>query len=102
MLLRQRSLNFDSVIAATDKLAVGALKYIRARGMRVPGEISVVGCNNSELSICCEPELTTIDNRVEVLCKTTIDSIMALLGGSTVKQKQMVKCHLIRRSTTDF
>lgn len=102
MLLRQRGLSFDSVIAATDELAIGALKYIRARGMRVPGEISVVGCNNSELSICCEPELTSIDNRVEVLCKTTIDSIMALLGGSTVKQKQMVKCHLIRRSTTNF
>lgn len=102
MLLRQRGLTFDSVIAATDELAIGALKYIHARGLRVPREINVVGCNNSELSICCEPELTSIDTRVEVLCKTTIDSIMALLGGSVVKQKQMVKCHLIRRSTTDF
>lgn len=102
LLLRKRDMHFDSVIAATDELAVGALKYLHARGIHVPGEISVVGCNNSELSICCEPELTTIDNRVEVLCKTTIDSIMALLGGNTVKQKQMIKCHLIRRATTDF
>ncbi len=68
----------------------------------MPDEVSVIGCNNSELSICCEPELTTIDNRVEVLCKTTIDSIMTLLGGDTVKQKQTIKCHLVRRATTDF
>lgn len=102
MLLRQRELSFDSVIAATDELAVGALKYIHARGLRVPDEISVIGCNNSELSICCEPELTSIDTRVEILCKTTIDSVMALLGGSAVKQQQIVKCHLIRRSTTNF
>lgn len=102
LLLRKRGLHFDSVIAATDELAVGALKYLHARGLRVPEEISVIGCNNSELSICCEPELTTIDNRVEVLCKTTIDSVMALLSGDTVKQKQTVKCHLVRRSTTAF
>lgn len=102
LLLRQRDLHFDSVIAATDELAVGALKYAHARGLRVPGEISVIGCNNSELSVCCEPELTTIDTRVEILCRTTIDSVMALLGGNTVRQKQIVKCHLVRRATTDF
>ncbi len=100
--LRKRGLHFDSVIAATDELAVGALKYLHARGLRVPEEVNVIGCNNSELSICCEPELTTIDNRVEALCRTTIDSVMALLGGDAVKQKQLIKCHLVRRATTDF
>ena len=102
MLLRKRGLHFDSVIAATDELAVGALKYLHARGLRVPEEVNVIGFNNSELSICCEPELTTIDNRVEALCRTTIDSVMALLGGDAVKQKQLIKCHLVRRATTDF
>lgn len=102
LLFRRRGLHFDSVIAATDELAVGALKYLHVRGLHVPGEISVIGCNNSELSICCEPELTTIDTRVEVLCRTTIDSVMTLLGGSAVKRRQLVKCHLVRRSTTDF
>ena len=102
MLLRKRGLHFDSVIAVTDELAVGALKYLHARGLRVPEEVNVIGCNNSELSICCEPELTTIDNRVEALCRTTIDSVMALLGGDAVKQKQLIKCHLVRRATTDF
>lgn len=102
LLMRQRNLHFDSVIAAEDKLAIGALKYAHARGLRVPGEINVIGYNNSELSISCEPELTSIDNRVEVLCKTAIDSIMALLTGKDIKQKQMVKCHLIKRYTTNF
>lgn len=102
MLLRQRNLHFDGVIAANDSLAVGAVKYAHARGLRIPEEINVIGYNNSELSISCEPELTSIDTRVEVLCKTTIDSVMALLNGKEVRQKQMVKCHLIKRNTTDF
>lgn len=102
MLLLRRDLDFDSVIATEDGLAVGVLKYARARGISVPGEISVVGYNNSELSISCEPELTSVDARCEILCKTAIDSMMALLGGEKIKQKTVVKCHLEKRCTTDF
>lgn len=102
ILLRQRNLNFDSVVATEDGLAIGVLKYAKARGIDVPGEISVVGYNNSELSISCEPELTTVDARGEILCKTAIDSMMTLLGGEKIRQKHMVKCHLVKRCTTDF
>lgn len=102
MLLRQRNLSFDSVVATEDGLAIGVLKYAKARGIDVPGEISVVGYNNSELSISCEPELTTVDARGEILCKTAIDSMMTLLGGEKIRQKHMVKCHLVKRCTTDF
>lgn len=102
MLLRQRDLRFDSVIAANDSLAVGAVKYAHARGLQIPEEINVVGYNNSEISMSCEPELTSVDNRVEVLCKTTIDSVIAVLNGKEIKKKQIVKCHLVKRNTTDF
>lgn len=101
-LLKCRKLDFDSVIATEDGLAIGVLKYAKARGIAVPGEISVVGYNNSELSISCEPELTTVDARGEILCKTAIDSMMALLGGEEIEHKHLVKCHLVKRHTTDF
>ncbi len=102
LLLRQRGLTFDSVIATEDGMAVGALKYAAVCGLRVPDELSVVGYNNSELSICCEPELTSVDNRGELLCRTTIDSLMALLDGQTIPKQQVIKCHLIKRASTDF
>lgn len=102
LLLRQRNLRFDGVIAVNDTLAVGMLKYAHARGIKVPEEVNVIGYNNSEFSISCEPELTTIDTRVEVLCKTTINSVMALLGGRDIRKKQMLKCHLVKRGTANF
>ena len=101
-LLWHRNLEFDSVIATEDGLAIGALKYAKARGIGIPEEINVIGYNNSELSVGCEPELTTVDARGEILCKMAIDSMMALLGGEKIGQKQMIKCHLVKRQTTDF
>ncbi len=102
LLLKQRDLSFDSVIAAEDFLAIGALKYARSRGIQVPLELNIIGYNDSELAIACEPELSSVDSRVEILCKTAIDSLMVLLSGDPIKQHQVMKCHLTKRGTTDF
>lgn len=102
ILLCRRGLVFDSVIAAEDWLAIGAMKYASATGIRVPEAVNIIGYNNSQLSISCTPELSSVDNRVEVLCKTAIDSLMSLLGGQKIPSRQTVKCHLIKRQTTDF
>ena len=93
---------YDSVFATDDALAVGAVKYANAKGLSIPGELSVIGYNNSEYSVCCEPELTTIDNTAEKLCNITIDNIMKLLKGEDVPAEVPVECMLVRRCTTDF
>lgn len=102
MLLIRKDLEFDSVIATEDGLAIGALKYAKAKGLSVPGELSVIGYNNSELALSCEPELTSVDTKGEILCKTAINSMMALISGEEIKKKYLVKCQVVKRCTTDF
>ena len=102
MLLEKEELEFDAVAATDDGLAIGALKYARKKKLSVPGDISIIGFNNSELSVCCEPELSSIDSRSETLCKTAVDSMIALLKGRTVRHKKVVPCRLVKRHTTNF
>ena len=102
ILLSMRALEYDSVFATDDVMAVGAVKYAHAKGLKIPEELSVIGYNNSEYSVCCEPELTTIDNTVEKLCNITIDNMMKLLKGEEVPAEVPVDCVLVRRCTTDF
>lgn len=102
MLLEKKELEFDAVAATDDGLAIGALKYARKKKLSVPGDISIIGFNNSELSVCCEPELSSIDSRSEALCKTAVDSMMALLKGRPVRHKKVVPCRLVKRHTTNF
>jgi len=49
-----------AVLAYNDLIAVGALKAIRMRGLRVPEDISVIGIDNIYLTIHTNPPLTTI------------------------------------------
>lgn len=49
-----------ALVAFNDKMAVGALKAAAARGLSVPGDVSVAGFDDIDLSRACVPELTTV------------------------------------------
>jgi LacI family transcriptional regulator len=49
-----------AVFAAADLMAVGAMKVARAAGLRVPGELAVVGFDDIQLASLLDPALTTI------------------------------------------
>lgn len=104
ILLERRDLHFDSVVATDDGLAVGAIKYANAKLLNIPEDLCITGFNNSTLSICSDPELSSIDNKVEELCNMTIDNMMKLLhgDGNSVKRNNRVQCRLMKRCTTDF
>ena len=49
-----------AIICVNDVMAVGALRELRERGIRVPQEMSVTGFDNVKLSEFCYPALTTV------------------------------------------
>jgi LacI family transcriptional regulator len=49
-----------ALICVNDVMAVGALRQLRERGLRVPQDISVTGFDNVKLSEFCYPALTTV------------------------------------------
>jgi LacI family transcriptional regulator len=51
----------DALLCANDLLAVGALTALREAGLHVPGDVALVGMDNSALSEVTWPTLTTVD-----------------------------------------
>lgn len=93
-------LGFDAVVATDDAMAIGVLKYMTEIGRKLPDDISIVGYNNSSLCICTTPELTSIDNKVEMVCKSTVDRLIDVLNGEkNVSHKEIFDCELIKRGT---
>lgn len=100
--LADSGLSFDAVMTSDDSLAVGAVKFANSRQIQVPLELSIIGYNNSILSYCTDPELTSIDTKVESLCITTVNTLMGVFGGSNVPSKTTIAADLIKRQTTNF
>jgi DNA-binding LacI/PurR family transcriptional regulator len=63
--LLDRSPGLDAVFAASDLMAVGALRALRGRGLRVPEDIAVVGFDDATLARYTTPRLSTVRQPVE-------------------------------------
>lgn len=98
--LREKGLKFHGVIAADDTLALAAVKYAREMRYRIPEDFSVLGYNNSMLAVCCEPELTSIDNKLETLCQHLIITLLGVLEGNEMPKKTIFSGEIVKRSTT--
>ena len=98
--LEKDGVAFDAVLASEDILSVGALKYARAAGKKVPEELAVIGYNNSSLCVCTEPELTSVDNKLLAICEHIVITMMGVLEGKEMPQKTVFTGELVKRAST--
>lgn len=100
--LHKSGLIFDAILTSDDTLGVGAVKYAHITGRAIPDELSIVGYNNSSFAVCTDPELTSIDSKVEALCTSTINTLMGVFNGGNVPSRTTIAADLIKRATTKF
>lgn len=100
--LSEEGLVFDAVMTSDDSLAVGAVKYAYTKGLKIPQDLSIIGYNNSILSRCTDPEITSVDTKVEALCTTTVNTLMGVFNGGNVPSKTTIAADIIKRNTTNF
>lgn len=93
---------FHGVIASEDQLGIAAVKYGQRKGLRIPEDLSIIGYNNSILTGCCTPELTSIDNQLEAQTRTLVKTLIGVLSGQDMPQKTVFPGKLVRRGTTGF
>ncbi|WP_258725812.1 LacI family DNA-binding transcriptional regulator [Cellulomonas sp. NS3] len=73
--------DLDGVVAASDNIAAGALRALRAYGRSVPGDVAVVGFDDLPVAQQTEPALTTVHQPIEDLGRELAAMLVRLLGG---------------------
>jgi LacI family transcriptional regulator/LacI family asc operon transcriptional repressor len=98
--LYEKGMPINAVLASEDTLAVGAVKFAEEHGIRIPEDMEIIGYNNSILAECTEPELTSIDNHVEKVCRTLTDNCLKVLSGEEAPHKVVLTAVRVDRKTT--
>ncbi|PKT69600.1 LacI family transcriptional regulator [Streptomyces populi] len=89
------------IICASDPLALGAVRAARRKGLSVPGEISVVGYDDSAFMNCTEPPLTTVRQPIEAMGRAAVELLNAQIGGSSVTPEELLfEPELVVRGST--
>ena len=91
---------FDGIITSEDSVAIGALKFAQNRGIHVPEQLEIIGYNNSQLCVCCTPELTSIDNHLSTMCQNGVQNLIRVLKHEPISAATSIPCDLIFRGTT--
>ncbi|MDE6925978.1 MAG: LacI family transcriptional regulator [Acetatifactor sp.] len=98
--LNRKGFEFHGIIAADDTLALASVKYAKEMGYHIPEDFSILGYNNSMLVNCCDPELTSIDNKLDTLCQHLITTLLGVLNGNEMPKKTIFSGEIVKRGTT--
>lgn len=72
-----------AVVCHNDMLAIGVLRRLAARGVRVPDEVSVVGFDDMFGADFCQPALTTLAERTEDAGACAVELLLRPPSGTT-------------------
>lgn len=92
----------DGVFAVTDKIAIGAMRFLMKQKVDIPIECAVAGVGNNKLSEFIEPALSTIEyHYTELGTAATNLLIDAIEGNEMAEEIHLMKYDIIERSSTN-
>lgn len=93
-LLAGRARSNTAIVVSNDSVAVGAIAALRARGLRVPDDVSLVGWNDlGDMPGYLDPPLTSVRVSLPALARTAVDTLYQRIGsrvGPSVRKPESV------------
>jgi LacI family repressor for deo operon, udp, cdd, tsx, nupC, and nupG len=90
-----------AVLCASDLMALGAIRAVRSRGLEVPGDVSVVGYDDSPFMAFTDPPLTTIRQPVAAMAQAAVQTLVdAITGHRTPPGEYLFAGELVVRGST--
>ncbi|MBQ4177157.1 MAG: LacI family DNA-binding transcriptional regulator [Lachnospiraceae bacterium] len=94
MKLLQSGEKFTAVYAISDTLAIGACKAIFDYGLKVPDDISVVGCDGLDMARYYQPAITTIEQPLTEMALETSRILFELIREKGGRRKHIFEARI--------
>ncbi len=96
--LLRRGQQFDAVVAASDLIAIGALRALNEHGVEVPARVSVVGFDDIPSASITNPPLTTVVQDTKMAGEILVDTLLKLIRDEPTQGQVLSTRLLVRRS----
>jgi DNA-binding LacI/PurR family transcriptional regulator len=96
--LLARGEKFDALVAASDLIAIGALRALQERGIDVPGSVSVVGFDDIPAASLSNPPLTTVMQDTRRAGEALVDTLLRLVQEEHAEGVVLPTRLVVRRS----
>lgn len=89
-----------AIFASGDALALGVIHVAQDLGLRVPGDLSVVGFDDLPIAAAARPSLTTVRQPLQQLGEVAIQTLAVLAGGQDVALPAPFATELVLRESS--
>ncbi|MEV5708541.1 LacI family DNA-binding transcriptional regulator [Actinoallomurus sp. NPDC052274] len=90
-----------AICCGSDMMAIGAIRAVRQRGLRVPEDVSVIGFDDSPLMAYVDPPLTTVRQPVREMALVAVRSLLDEIQGVGAPHTELVfRPELVVRGST--
>lgn len=92
----------EAIFAASDTMALGALKALNKAGISVPRQMKVVGCDDIEACKYSQPPLATVKQDKEEIGRMAAEMLHKLIKDQQPKQPKLVEPEIIIRESAQI
>ena len=89
---------FDAIMAASDLIAVGAMRALQENGINVPEQVAVFGFDDIPVASFTFPALTTARQDTMLAGELLVEKLLALVNGEEAKTELMPTKLVVRQS----
>ena len=91
----------DAILTMNDIMALGALKYLKESGYKIPEDISIAGYDDLLYTTLLETPLTTVRQPIRPMCSRAVEILLKHIDNpSLIAEKVFLPPQLITRSST--
>ena len=98
-MLLTRGVSFDAVFAASDLIAIGALRALADHGLKVPDDVALAGFDDISMASFVNPPLTTVLQDTKQAGEILVDSLLRLIRGEPAENAMLPARMIVRRSS---
>ena len=91
--------DFDAIFAASDLIAIGAMRALAGTGRGVPGDIAVVGFDDIPASSLTTPPLTTVMQDIGGAGRALVETLLAQIEGRDLPPRKLPGRLIVRGSS---
>lgn len=99
VLLDERNLTVDAIVAANDAMALGAMEELQRRGLDVPSDVALMGFDDIDEGRHAKPPLTTVRQPLHEHARKALGLVMDRIEGKTVPLRNSVDARLVLRKS---
>ena len=90
----------DAIVCSNDQMAIGVLRTLAARGIRVPEDIALVGFDDIYPATLCDPPLTTVRQPIRGIGERACEQLIERIANPTLRTSvELLPTELVIRSS---